>query len=78
MFDIHYNTGAGDKYGFATLEEAMKEADEGACYTQQDITILKNDELVAMRVWYGTEEEEGEENVISYGSFGHYADWVIL
>ena len=79
MYYINYYTGAGNFTYDGTLEEAKKEADKGAGYTQQSYAILDEDEnVVAVRRWCGMEydmEEDGEENPILFGSFGYYADW---
>lgn len=78
---IDYNTGAGNQEFVGTLTEAKAEADEGAAYTQKDISIYDaesrdaNKEPITKRYWYGTEAYEDEENIISFGDFGFYADW---
>lgn len=85
MYNVKFNTGAGDIAEIATLEEAMRRADEGAGYTQQDIEIVDdNGKTVATRFWQKTEfdpedYENGENtDVISYGDFGYYDEWVFF
>ncbi len=79
-YHICYHTGAGDDYA-DTLDEAMKIADEGAAYTQQDISIEdENGEEVARRRWCGVEYDEDNEDTycedpICFGSYGYYFDW---
>lgn len=81
---INYGTGAGNEYA-ETLEEAMTIADEGAAYTQQDIRITdaESGDLAASRHWWGVEydpelDADSEDDVISFGKFGHYGAWTIL
>lgn len=81
---IDFNTGAGNEYA-ETLEDAKEIADDGAAYTQQNITIhpvingkVDFDSTVTMRCWYGVAYDENkayEENPICFGDFGYYADW---
>jgi hypothetical protein len=78
---INYNTGAGDETISGTLKDAMKAADEGAAYTQVDITIEDNNgNVIAVRSWWGTaydpdEADYSEDEAICFGSFGHYGAW---
>ena len=76
---INFNTGAGNKYA-DSLEEAMKIADEGASYTQCDITIIgPNGTDVAVRGWCGCRDGiEDETDPIDFGDFGYYGDWIEL
>lgn len=80
MFEIDFNTGSGNSENIGTIEEAMKTADEGACYTQKDIDITESGEIVATRRWYGTapsDEDEGDD-IIRFGASGFYAGWVFF
>lgn len=80
MLYVNYHTGSGDETA-ETLAEAMAIADDGACYTQQKITI--EDEAgntVACRYWYGVQadpEEIEDDEIIDFGSFGYYGPWVV-
>ena len=78
MFNINYHTGVGNQYGIATLEEAMTIADEGACYTQENITIERDGKVVATRAWVSLDPNEDEDiqSIISFGSYGHYSEWL--
>ena len=81
MMYICYHTGAGDLTA-ETLEQAMEIADEGACYTQTDITIEDEDgNILAERRWYGCKADlddlEDGEDIIDFGDFGYYGPWVI-
>ena len=84
MFRINFNTGAGNVENIESLEEAMKTADEGACYTQKNIDVYDGDVLVASRSWYGTKfdpdlYEDGEDaDVIRFGDSGYYDEWVMM
>ena len=85
MYSIKFNTGAGDIAGIATMEEAIQKADEEAAYTQQDIEIINDKgKTVATRFWRKTgfkpdDYENGENaDVISYGNFGYYDEWVFF
>jgi len=76
-FIINYQTGIREEVE-GTLQDAMKEADKGAAYTQQNIAIEdENGNVIAQRNWYGTISGIEEcENVIRFGNFGFYADWI--
>lgn len=78
-FIINYGTGAGNEET-SDFELAMETADNGAAYTQQNIKIEdENGNVIAQRTWYGTICGIEEcENPISFGTFGFYADWVII
>ena len=76
-YRVRFNTGAGD-YETATLIDAMEYADECASYTQQDIEIVNDaGDVEAVRRWWGIEAgaNEQEEDIISFGKFGHYGPW---
>lgn len=77
---INGHTGAGNFEFEGTLEDAKKEADKSIAYTQQDISIEMNGEEIARRKWYGCEatSEDREEDIIEYGSFGFYTEWIDL
>lgn len=81
-FHVCYGTGAGDFETEGTLEEAKVAADKGAAYTQQDIRITDEDgNEVSRRRWCGVQYdpdavEDTEDEVIQFGSFGHYAAWI--
>lgn len=77
MYKINYHTGAGDKEVDGSLRDAMRAADAGAAYTQQNISIEdENGNEVAFRPWCGTTAEiEDQQNPIQFGSFGYYGDW---
>lgn len=78
---INYHTGAGNEWFEGTIEQAMERADDGAGYTQQNITIEdERGREVARRTWWGTEfnpfmAEESELDVIQFGEYGHYGAW---
>lgn len=80
MFTINYNNGFLVECD-GTLDEAKAAADEGASYTQCDISIEdENREEVARRRWYGVpfdpaETETDEADVIQFGSFGFFDRW---
>jgi len=81
MYNVNFNTGAGNKNEIETLQKAMEAADKGASYTQENITIenTTTGETIAMRKWYGcTEGIEDIDNPIQFGDFGFYGDWVVL
>ena len=75
---IDYCTGAGNETVEGTLRQAMKIADNGAAYTQQDIAIRDEEGYtIAVRRWVGVDFANGyeAENPIIFGSFGFYDDW---
>lgn len=80
MYYINYHTGAGNFEFEGTFEDAKKEADKSIAYTQQDITIEMNGEEISRRNWYGVAatEEDKKENIIEYGAFGFYSEWIDL
>lgn len=80
MYIINYNNGVKNECD-GTLEQAKKMADDGAAYTQCNITIEnEKGERVAGRSWWGVpydpnETEDEEDEVIQFGNFGHYSAW---
>ena len=84
-YTINFNTGAGNVKNIKTLGKAMEIADEEAAYTQCDIDIYEVSEydsrkIVATRQWNGVapSEEDEECDIISYGNFGFYGEWIIF
>lgn len=80
---LSLNSMMDDEEFEGSLEEAMAEADEMSCYTQQNIRIYadaKREKLAAERHWYGTafDGEYPEGNIISFGKFGYYDEWHTL
>jgi hypothetical protein len=74
-YQINYNTGAGNQEA-ETLEDAMSLADGGVAYTKEPMIITCDKKEVARRSWYGVPPEEGAEDVIGFGTFGHYGPWI--
>lgn len=80
-YSINGNTGAGNYTIIADdLETAQRSADEGACYTQQPVTIhdAETMEVICYRRWWSTAyapEIDDCINPIEFGSFGFYDDW---
>ena len=65
-----------------TLDEAMAAADSMAAYTKTDMFIYadKNKEqIAARRTWYGVaaDDEDKSEDIIDFGKFGFYAEWIL-
>lgn len=62
---------------FDRLSLVKDEADKWISYCQSDLTINKDNEVVAIRRWYGVEptEEDKERDIIQFGSFGFYDEW---
>lgn len=60
------------------LSVVKAEADKWISYCQSDLTISKNHEIVAVRRWYDVapSDEEEERDIISFGTFGFYDEWV--
>lgn len=83
---INYHTGAGDQTIKAkNIYEAMTVADEGAAYTQCDITIEdEKGNTLATRRWYGVgydpEEDYNDDgsSIIDFGDYGYYDHWYIV
>lgn len=82
---INYNTGAENQtVEVNSIDEAMTTADNGASYTQCDITIEdENGDTVASRAWRdnftSNYDEDGNplaENPITIGNNGYYGDWI--
>lgn len=78
MYTVNYHTGAGNSAA-ETLDDAKKVADNGACYTQQDITVEDEEgNVAARRTWYGCTDGISEcISPIRFGNFGFYGDWEI-
>lgn len=77
---INYGTGAGNFEIEGTLADAKRAADDVIMYTQRNVTIEKDGETVSQRTWYGCEAtvEDREKDVIDYGTFGFYSEWIDL
>lgn len=76
-YTINYHTGAGNFEFNGDLEGAMVSADEGAAYTQQPIIIEDaNGEEVARRDWYGVTPENEGDDIIQFGDYGYYGEWM--
>lgn len=71
MYTINYNNGI-KAWWDVDLEMAMEIADDGASYTQSNITIEEDGDIVAIRRWYGVPDNESD---INFGEYGHYSDW---
>lgn len=77
-YTINYHTGAGNFEVEGDLDEAKTQADQGATYTQEPITIDdENGNAVARRSWWGVVPEEDAEDIIQFGTFGHYGAWEV-
>ena len=78
MYWVRFGTGEGDFWEDG-LEEAMRAADDAACYTQKDIVVEDEDgREVARRMWcdLGFDEREcPDEDPICFGDAGYYGDW---
>ena len=75
-YEIELNIYIGKDDFIGTLEEAKAAADECINYTQQDITIYKDEKHYMRRRWYSVEPEEGDRkrNIIEIGG-GFYDEW---
>lgn len=77
---INYCNGLPLRPVEGTLQDAMKEADNSAAYTQTEIRIQDEDGIVvAYRPWWGTQPDEDLEDLsecIRFGSSGYYGPWV--
>jgi len=71
---IDFNTGAGNEYA-KTLEDAKRKAEENLAYTQQDVDIYEDDEIIATMPWWGTEPEQDDVVTTQFGNFGFYGQW---
>jgi outer membrane phospholipase A len=80
-FYIDYGTGSGNFVFEGELKEAMRAADEGVNYTQENVKIFAEDgeDLLAMRSWWGTQaDDEDNPEIISYGKYGYYDAWYVF
>lgn len=80
-YTINYHTGAGNEVIESDdLAEVMAEADKGAAYTQESITIEdESGKEVARRPWSPVLEGlEDCSDPIQFGDFGYYGDWYEL
>ena len=77
-YRVNYHTGAGNiTIDTDDLDEVERQADEGAEYTQQPITIEDTTgKVIARRPWYGALDGlEDCSNPIQIGDYGYYDDW---
>lgn len=78
MYYINWNNGLKNEFN-GTINEAKEYADERINYTQANVTIEnEKEEKIYIRKWYGTKasEEDKERNIIEYGNFGFYDEWI--
>lgn len=84
---INYGTGAGNFEVEGTLEQAMKEAENGVAYTQKSVRIEitiedeygnKFPRTIAVLPWYEYEPEENEKVTCQFDEFGFYGEWEVL
>lgn len=73
MYKIDYQNGMELQFE-GTLEEALKEAEETAGYTQENIVVTSDEERYISH-WYGVPAEEDDEVIVDFGSFGFYGAW---
>ena len=87
---VDFKTGRGNQIVEGTLEEAIKVATENIAYTKENVCIYDYEEYkkfgnfiqpLAISYWVDTfpeEDEEQEEPIATFGSFGYYEPFVIL
>lgn len=79
MYYIDFNNGL-EMTGYSTLEDAVKDADNHASYTQLNIYICcsTNDNIIARRIWWSKPYDplfDPDKNPICFGDLGFYSDW---
>ena len=73
MYTIDYGTTTDTA---ETIDDAMQTADNNATYNGEDIKIICDGEIIAIRKWSATRDLFNEmESPIDFGGFGYYADW---
>nr|DAG52817.1 MAG TPA: hypothetical protein [Caudoviricetes sp.] len=80
---VNYHTGAGNFIITGTLEEAIKEAEEGTCYTQKPVTIELEGEYdefypIVILPWHNGEPSKNKPVVAQFGDFGYYGTWEVV
>ncbi|MDL2273306.1 hypothetical protein LJC34_01965 [Oscillospiraceae bacterium OttesenSCG-928-G22] len=79
MFTLNYGTGAGDTT-HESIEECMEMVD--FAYTQTSVYIVdENNCDLWVAQWWGmpyNPEEDDDEPLADFGSFGYYSQWVNL
>ena len=71
---VDFGTGAGNEYA-ETLEDAKRIAEANLAYTQQNVNIYEDDEVVATLPWWGVQPEQDDVVTAQFGSFGFYGQW---
>ena len=75
IVDAGYNPNGGPYVGFSTLEEAERESDKSASYSQRDMVIYAPEGVYTRRWWNTTQGLEDCNDPIKFGNFGFYGDW---
>lgn len=74
---INYHTGAGNFELEGTLDDAMKAAEESISFTQQNVSIELDGEVVAYLPWWGIQPKVQDVITCQFGNFGFYGEWII-
>lgn len=75
IVDADYNPNGGPYVGFPTLEEAERERDKCASYSQRDMVIYAPEGVYTRKWWNTTQGVEDCNDPIKFGDFGFYGDW---
>lgn len=77
-YTINYQNGFTKEFE-GSLREAEIEAQEGMTYTQCNVSIEKDGDIMTVSIWYGikpTEEDYENDNVLEEIGEGFYANWI--
>lgn len=71
---INYHTGVKHEVEVDDLNEAKTIAQEGISYTQENVSIEKDGEVITIARWYGVKPAE-DDDVLEVIGGGFYQRW---
>lgn len=74
-FTINYHTGVIEEVEVEDLAEAKAIAEEGMAYTQENVTIEQDGEVITTSYWCPVPAEDEDEVLFDFGDFGFYQPW---
>lgn len=73
-YTINYHTGVSEEVEVMDLQEAKELAYNGISYTQENVSIEQDGEVITTAYWYGVVPSEDDEVLVEIGG-GHYQTW---
>lgn len=74
-FTINYHTGVIEEVEVEDLQEAKRIAEEGMAYTQENVTIEQDGEVITTSYWFPVPASDDDDVLKDFGDFGFYQVW---